>query len=490
MQLLLCDYDVVMMWLQALTSVITDLLGTPLFDVRMAAAGLPVSAVINSITNFWDDSITDQIVVPPDGPPAMSFFQMGALLVGIGGIAAIAAAFTVAMRKRQSASTAQNGQDVSSPRLLRDVQPSLESKATKAVHTDIELAGPSCGDALVPGSQLHDAPLNPYSQYESLPLLLDQQQQQQQCHFSIAQRQLALGAEGRNGQLEGSSYYPFREDSCSIQSGKLESRNCSSSNSSSDHSLSHVEFSSGQGQLHPIGSVQSSSVQEQLSSVQDLSRSSQGQLELLQGQLQSAVGQVQAWVIEPGQIEICQHPRGGLWQLGAGSFGVVSNSAHRSAFCFCCPPAQVRELSMLCISASQKPSNIAYALTPTLALQPATLNNAHLHCHPQLADLAVSCAKSAAVTVDLHGCNRLLQVYKARKGMQDVAVKTIHSHLVSAHVPASEAADNIDRVSSPHCCHVLLCLLFLHQGMLLLLYCVAKLDASALEIQLTSAAVA
>ena len=325
-----------MMWLQALTSVITDLLGTPLFDVRMAAAGLPVSAVINSITNFWDDSITDQIVVPPDGPPAMSFFQMGALLVGIGGIAAIAAAFTVAMRKRQSASTDQNGQDVSTPRLLRNVQPSLESKATKAMHIDIELAGPSCGDALVPGSQLHDEPLNPYSQYESLPLLLGQQQQQQ-GPFS---RQLALGAEGRNGQLEGSSYYPFREDSCSIQSGKLESQNCSS-NSSSDHSLSHVELSSGQGQLHPrqghLGSVQSSSVQEQLSSVQDLSSSSQGQLELLQGQLQSAVGQVQAWVIEPGQIEICQHPRGGLWQLGAGSFGVVSNSAHRLALCFCRP---------------------------------------------------------------------------------------------------------------------------------------------------------
>ena len=32
--------------------------------------------------------------------------------------------------------------------------------------------------------------------------------------------------------------------------------------------------------------------------------------------------------------------------------------------------------------------------------------------------------------------------------MQDVAVKTIHSRLVSPHVPASEAADNIDRVSA------------------------------------------
>ena len=69
--------------------------------------------------------------------------------------------------------------------------------------------------------------------------------------------------------------------------------------------------------------------------------------------------------------------------------------------------------------------------------------------------------------------------------MQDVAVKTIHSHLVSAHVPASEAADNIDRVSSPHCCHILLCVLFLHQDMLFLLYSVVKLVASALEVQVT-----
>ena len=33
--------------------------------------------------------------------------------------------------------------------------------------------------------------------------------------------------------------------------------------------------------------------------------------------------------------------------------------------------------------------------------------------------------------------------------MQDVAVKTIHSRLVSPHVPVSEAADNIDRVHTP-----------------------------------------
>lgn len=40
-------------------------------------------------------------------------------------------------------------------------------------------------------------------------------------------------------------------------------------------------------------------------------------------------------------------------------------------------------------------------------------------------------------------------MYKAKKGMQDVAVKTFHSRFVSPHVPVSEAANNIDRVSTP-----------------------------------------
>ena len=39
-------------WLQALTNVINDTLGTPLFDVKTAAAGLPLSASIQSIAIY------------------------------------------------------------------------------------------------------------------------------------------------------------------------------------------------------------------------------------------------------------------------------------------------------------------------------------------------------------------------------------------------------------------------------------------------------
>jgi len=46
---------------QALMSIINDTLGTPLFDTRMAALQLPMSATIRSITDYPDESITDQI---------------------------------------------------------------------------------------------------------------------------------------------------------------------------------------------------------------------------------------------------------------------------------------------------------------------------------------------------------------------------------------------------------------------------------------------
>ena len=40
---------------------IDDTLGTPLFDTRMAALQLPMSAIIHSITDYPGESITDQI---------------------------------------------------------------------------------------------------------------------------------------------------------------------------------------------------------------------------------------------------------------------------------------------------------------------------------------------------------------------------------------------------------------------------------------------
>ena len=74
-------------------------------------------------------------------------------------------------------------------------------------------------------------------------------------------------------------------------------------------------------------------------------------------------GQVAGWIIDPDQITLCEHPvRGGLWQLGSGSYGVV---------------------------------------------------------------------------------------YKAQKGLQDVAVKTLHSHLMDPHISPTQAHDSICRVRHP-----------------------------------------
>ena len=47
--------------MQALMSIINDTLGMPLFDTRMAALQLPMSATIHSITEYPGESITDQI---------------------------------------------------------------------------------------------------------------------------------------------------------------------------------------------------------------------------------------------------------------------------------------------------------------------------------------------------------------------------------------------------------------------------------------------
>ena len=47
--------------MQALVSVINDSAGLPLFDSRTAAAGFPLSATIQSITDYPGDSITDQV---------------------------------------------------------------------------------------------------------------------------------------------------------------------------------------------------------------------------------------------------------------------------------------------------------------------------------------------------------------------------------------------------------------------------------------------
>lgn len=317
---------------QALLAVITDPLGTPLFDVRMAALGLPLTAAINSVTDYWGDSITDQLVSPSKGAPPMSWLQMAGLFIGIGALAAMAAALSVVFQKRRQRAAASL-QLQTTPRLSHHVQ--MSSKVQKVVQSDMETAGASCESELVMCDQPHDEPLNPDPQSESSPLLCNQQQQhqqpfpagvfdRQQQSFPLSganERQPAQGAERLSGrpQLEASSYFPFSEDSCSRQHGQLGSRNCSSSpNSGGDLSLSPSQFELSSEQLQlPQGHEQSIPSAGQ-GSGHGLSGPGPVQLP---GQL---AGLVQAWVIDPGQIRICEHPRGGPWQLGSGSFGVVS----------------------------------------------------------------------------------------------------------------------------------------------------------------------
>ncbi len=314
--------------LQALMGVLTDPLGTPLFDARMAAAGLPLSADINSITDFWDDSITDQVLPPAEGAPPMGWFQMVELLIGIGVLAAAAAALSVVLQKRRARAQAPAaGQlQTTTPRLSRRGA-ELSAKAAKSAQPEVEMAGPSCeaGSVMVASQaqfQLYDEQLNLSLWSENSPLLLNEHHHQHQQPFPSdwAEGQLAFGAERPHGRSEASSQYPFREDSCSNQHGQLHTQNCSSNSSDHSLSLSQVEFSSERGQLLPVQSQ------------------GQGQLSSAPGQLQSGLGQgqgqvqlpgplsgpVQAWVINPEQIKICEHPKGGPWQLGSGSFGVVS----------------------------------------------------------------------------------------------------------------------------------------------------------------------
>ena len=320
--------------------VLTDPLGTPLFDARMAAAGLPLSSDINSITDFWDDSITDQVIPPADGAPPMGWLQMAGLLIGIGVLAAAAAALSVVLQKRRARAraTAARQLQTTTPRLSHHGA-ELSAKAAKSAQPEVEMAGPSCeagGVMAAPQAlfQLHDEQLNLSLWSENSPLLLSEYHHQHQQPFPSdwAEGQLASGAERHPGPLESASYYPSREGSCSNQHGQLSTRNCSSnSNSSSDHSLSlsQVEFSSEHAQLL---SVQCQG-QRQLSSVPGQLQSGLGQG---QGQVQlpgPLSGPVQAWVINPEQIKICEHPKGGPWQLGSGSFGVVSSL---SSFCSHC----------------------------------------------------------------------------------------------------------------------------------------------------------
>ena len=298
--------------LQALLSVITDPLSTPLFDVRMAAAGLPVTASINFIEETYGDSISDQIIPPADGLPPLTLLQMAGLLVGIALLAAAAAAISVAVRRHRV-------QIQHTPRLA------LSSGVidAKTHHTDVELAGVSDH-----GTLLHDQPLNPFSDSESSCLLFQQ-------HPACA-RESGNTVDRLSGNFEPSSY-SFLTEEFDAQQRQPGSRSSSSDSSTDSIRLSQVEFNIAQRQL-TVKPNHSETV-------------SQAQ---------------QAWVIDPKQIQICQHPRGGLWQLGSGSFGVV------------CPPLALQhDAHIPCTHAANLWSSIttrAHCSMQRIAKAPLTLS--------------------------------------------------------------------------------------------------------------------
>ena len=269
--------------LQALTSVTTDPLGTPLFNVRTAAAGLPLTASINFIDEIYGDSISDQVVTPPGGPPPMSLAQMAGLLAGIAVLAAVAAAVSVAVWKHRA--IAQQTQ--LTPRSPYSHNALSESKKTGP--TDIELA-----DQSAYSTQLQDEPLNPFPESETSSLL-----SQQQHHFAGPVKGSLQDSTNRpDHELGATPHSPFREGSCSVQYGRPGSRKGSSDSSGSSVRLSSVEYNVAQREL-TLKTVQVDPMPRQPN---------------------------QVWEINPDQIQICQHPRGGLWQLGSGSFGVVCSS--------------------------------------------------------------------------------------------------------------------------------------------------------------------
>ena len=96
---------------QALTSIVTDSSGTPLFQAQMAAAGLPVSAAVGDTVYLPGVSVTDQI---SSYHPLSSKASAGKIAgIVIGSVACIALIATVlgliclCRRKRQGIFTHQ-----------------------------------------------------------------------------------------------------------------------------------------------------------------------------------------------------------------------------------------------------------------------------------------------------------------------------------------------------------------------------------------------
>ncbi len=100
---------VVLCGVQALMSIINDTLGTPLFDTRMAALQLPMSATIHSITDYPGESITDQI---DSVRPHHRFHVWQIVLIALAAsLAMVAMVLTTVVwrKKRQKQQSGRNG---------------------------------------------------------------------------------------------------------------------------------------------------------------------------------------------------------------------------------------------------------------------------------------------------------------------------------------------------------------------------------------------
>jgi len=100
---------VVLRGMQALMSIINATLGTPLFDTRMAALQLPMSAIVQSITDYPGESITDQIdSVLPHHPFPVWQIVLIAFAASLGTVAMVLTA-VVWRKKRQQQQAGRDG---------------------------------------------------------------------------------------------------------------------------------------------------------------------------------------------------------------------------------------------------------------------------------------------------------------------------------------------------------------------------------------------
>lgn len=302
---------------EAIDQVIIDPLGTPLFDAHMAAASLPVTAALKRWDPFPGDSITDQIDHDPGRPPWSQPWEVSIITLGAVGIAVITCFSAYVCNKR-----------IVKPLLLQRIWARRQRK-TQGRDVDIEMAQGGLQGLSQGGRQQQDFPRK--SALTRLKALLS----------------------------PASLQYSALPD-------QLNDAHCPEPLDHSNSPLGHARSSRQDPHGLPPATVAASKEMACASQVTETTTlpPEVGVVKGVRGEgsgltHETAWGNIAGWNVDPNQITICEHPvKGGPWQLGSGSYGVV---------------------------------------------------------------------------------------YKAKRGLQDVAVKTLHSHLVDPEVSPAQAHDNICR---------------------------------------------